>query len=173
MNTIECIKSRSSVRSFKQDEVSEKLVEEILDAAIRAPSAGNVQDWEFIVVRNREVKARLTEAAWGQGFISQAPVIVVVCSNVRKISDAYGERGSSLYSIQDTAAATQNMMLAACDKGLGSCWVGSFNEGKVKEVLVLPAHVRPVAIVPVGFPASEPRKSQRKSLGEVVHKDFY
>jgi len=64
-------------------------------------------------------------------------------------------------------------MLAACDKGLGSCWVGSFNEGKVKEILVLPAHVRPVAIVPVGFPASEPRKSQRKSLGEVVHKDFY
>ena len=100
-------------------------------------------------------------------------MVIVVCSNMRTIGDAYGERGTSLYSIQDTASAVQNMMLAAWDKGIGSCWVGSFNEEKVKAVLILPGHVRPMAIVPLGYPATKPLKPGRKSLDEVVHRDLY
>ncbi|MBN2330212.1 MAG: nitroreductase family protein [Candidatus Aenigmarchaeota archaeon] len=173
MNTIECIKSRASVRSYKPDEIPDAVLDEVLDAAIHAPSAGNVQDWEFVVVRKQETKARLAEAAYAQGFIAQAPVIVVVCSNLRTISAAYGERGKGLYSIQDTSAASQNLMLAACEKGIGTCWVGSFNDEKVREILVLPTHVRPMALIPMGYPASQPRRTNRRVLGEVVHRDMY
>ncbi len=173
MNTIECIKSRASVRSFKPDKIPDSVLDEILDSAVHAPSAGNVQDWEFVVVSKQDTKNRLAGAAWGQEFVSQAPVVIVVCSNLRTIHNAYGERGNSLYSIQNTATATQNMLLAAWEKGLGSCWVGSFNDENVREILVLPSHVRPMAIVPIGYPATEPKKSRRKKLGEVVHKEFY
>jgi nitroreductase len=173
MDTTECIKSRASIRSFKPDKIPEDVVDDILDAAIHSPSSGNVQDWEFVVVTKQETKSRLAEAAWGQAFVSTAPVVIVVCSNLRTAADAYGERGTSLYSIQNTASAVQNMMLAAWDKGIGSCWVGSFNEAKVREVLILPGHVRPMAIVPVGYPAAKPQKPGRKSLDEVVHRDLY
>jgi nitroreductase len=173
MNTIECIKSRASVRNFKPDKVPDRILDEILDAATHAPSAGNVQDWEFVVVSNLDTRNRLAQAAWGQDFISQAPVVIVVCSNQRRIANAYGERGTSMYSIQDAAAATQNLLLAAREKGLGTCWVGSFNDEKVREVLVLPRHVRPMALIPTGYPVSEPRKTGRRPLGEVVHKDLY
>jgi len=173
MNTIECIRSRASVRSFRQEKVPDKLIDEILEAAICAPSAGNAQDWEFVVVTRQETKARLAEAAWGQDFISRAPVVIVVCTNLRRISSSYGERGSNLYSIQDAAAATQNLLLAAWEKELGCCWVGAFNEEKVREALVLPSHARPLAIIPIGYPASKPQKTPRRKLGEVVHREFY
>jgi len=173
MNTIECIKSRASVRSYKPDDIPDDVLDGVLDAAIHAPSAGNVQDWEFVVVRKQDTKSRLAEAAYAQGFIAQAPVIIVVCSNLRTISSAYGERGKSLYSIQDTSAASQNLMLAACDKGIGTCWVGSFNDEKVREILVLPTHVRPMALMPMGYPASQPRRTGRRVLGEFVHRELY
>jgi nitroreductase len=173
MNTIECIKSRASVRNFRPDKIPDAVINEILEAAINAPSAGNVQDWEFIVVGRQDAKGRLAEAAWGQDFISQAPVVIVVCSNLRNIANAYGERGTGLYSIQDAAAATQNILLAAREKGIGSCWVGSFNEQKVRDIVVLPGHVRPLALVPLGYPIAEPRKTGRRNLQEVVHRDFY
>ena len=130
MNTMECIESRVSVRNFRPDKIPENVLDGIIGAAIRAPSAGNVQDWEFIVVRNAENKGRLAEAAFDQDFISKAPAVIVVCSNHRSIGNAYGERGTNLYSVQDTAAATQNLILAAWDKGLGCCWVGSFSGGR-------------------------------------------
>lgn len=173
MNTIECIKSRASVRSYKPDEISDNVLDEVLDAAIHAPSAGNVQDWEFVVVRNQDTKGRLAEAAYAQAFIAQAPIIIVVCSNLRTISTAYGERGKSLYSVQDTSTAAQNLMLAAWEKGIGTCWIGSFNDEKAREILVLPKHVKPMAIIPLGYPASAPRRTKRRELGEVVHKDLY
>jgi nitroreductase len=173
MNTIECIKSRVSCRAFKADRIPDKLVEEILESAVCAPSAGNVQDWEFIVVVKQETKEKLAEAAWGQDFLRSAPLIIVACSNIRRISAAYGDRGANLYSIQDTSASVENLMLAAWEKGLGSCWVGSFNEEKVREALVLPSRVRPLAIIPIGYPAAKPSKSQRRPIGEVIHREFY
>ena len=80
---------------------------------------------------------------------------------------------TSLYSVQDTSTAAQNLTLAAWEKGIGSCWVGSFNDEKVREVLVLPKHVKPMAIIPMGYPASMAAKTQRRKLGEVVHRDMY
>ncbi len=173
MNTTECIKTRYSIREYSDAAVSEGLVKEILQAAVCAPSAGNAQDWEFIVVRKQEIKKQLAEAALGQGFIADAPVLVVVCSNLKKIGSAYGERGVSLYSIQDTAAAAMCLMLAAWEKGLGTCWVGAFDEGRVKEILVLPMDVRPLAIITLGYPRAGIEKPKSRDLSGVLHWEHY
>jgi nitroreductase len=173
METLDCIRERASVRSFKKEPVPGEVMHRILEAGIQAPSAGNSQDWEFIVVKKPELKSQLTEAAFGQKVVSGAPVVVVVCSSLDRIERSYGERGVSLYSVQDTAAAVQNMLLAAWDQGIGSCWVGAFNERAVKDALVLPERVRPVALIPFGYPAEKPVKSGRLDLDRVVHEEMY
>ncbi|NOX45258.1 MAG: nitroreductase family protein [Caldiserica bacterium] len=165
---LEIIKGRRSVRRFKPDPIPDGDLAEILEAATWAPSAGNAQPWRFVVVRDRGLKAELVAAALGQGFIAEAPVVVVVCADLERARRAYGERGEGLYCIQDTAAATQNMLLAAHAKGLGNCWVGAFSEEEVRAVLSLPDGLRPVAIVPIGRPAQEPRPRPRRPLEEVV-----
>jgi nitroreductase len=169
MQTIECIKSRRSVRDYRPDPIPDKTIGEIIEAATHAPSSGNVQDWEFIVVRDWGTKKRLAEAAWEQDFIAKAAVIVVVCSDMDRASAAYGSRGETLYSVQNTSAAVQNLLLAAWEKEIGSCWVGAFNEKLLKDALVIPVNVRPLAIITLGYPATIPPKPRRRGLKEVVH----
>lgn len=173
MDTLECIRTRASVRSFKPDPIPGDVMNNILQAGVQAPSAGNTQDWEFIVVKKPELKNQLSGAALGQQMISKAPVVVVVCSNLDRIEKSYGERGVSLYSIQDTAAAVQNMLLAAWDQGVGSCWVGAFNEKAVKDALVLPERVRPLALIPFGYPTEKSMKPERIKLEDIVHEEMY
>ncbi|MBD3263423.1 nitroreductase family protein, partial [Candidatus Woesearchaeota archaeon] len=145
----------------------------LLEAATRAPSAGNTQEWEFVTVRKRQAKEKLAEASFEQAYVAKAPVIIVSCANLDEIGRAYGKRGRDLFSVQDSALATQNLMLAAHDMGLGTCWIGSFDEKKVQDILVLPGHVRPLAIVLVGYPESGTRQLPRKRVSEVVHEEFY
>ena len=114
MDVIEAIEGRRSIRAFESGkDVSEKTVEGLIVAAQWAPSAGNIQPWEFIVVRRLEIKKGLAEAAFNQSFIGEAPVVIVVCADENRSSEGYGQRGRTLYCIQDTAAATQNIHLAA------------------------------------------------------------
>lgn len=169
MQTMDAIRGRTSVREYKSDPVSDDVVREIMGAATLAPSSGNVQDWEFVVVKTPEGRNALAAAAFNQSFVSSAPCVVVVCTDLDRITKAYGERGRTLYSLQNTSAAIQNLMLAAWDKGLGTCWIGAFNEAEVKEAVILPENVRPVAIITMGYPASKPVKSRRRSLDDVVH----
>lgn len=173
METLKCINERREIRSFKPDPIPDDLLQKTLHAAIQAPSAGNIQDWEFIVVKSNETKQALASAALNQDFITQAPVVIAVCSNLEKIRQAYGDRGLSLYSIQDTAAAIQNLLLAAWDLGITGCWVGAFNERKVSEALYLPDHVRPLALIPLGFPADIPSKPKRNPIQTFLHKERY
>jgi nitroreductase len=120
-------------------------------------------------VKNPETKKELAKAALDQGFVARSPVVIVVCSDLYAASDAYGQRGSGLYSIQNTAAAIENMLLAAWSRGLGSCWVGAFNEERVKDSLVLPTNIRPLAIITLGYPLRIPAKPRRRNLKDVVH----
>jgi nitroreductase len=173
METIECIKTRASVREFSNEEVYDNIISELIEAATQAPSAGNTQEWHFIVVRKPENKKRVGEACLGQDFVATAPVIIVVCADMDKIEKAYGERGVSLYAYQDTAAAVENFMLAACEKGLGTCWVGAFNEAKLKAALVIPTTVKPVAVIPFGYPANKPKKPTRRPITEIIHKELW
>jgi nitroreductase len=112
------------VRRYLRDPIPQETLEELLSAAISAPSAGNAQPWRFIVVRDQGLKGKLVEAAYGQEFLAEAPVVVVVCADLERARRAYKERGEKLYCLQDTAAAVENLLLAATAKGLGTCWGG-------------------------------------------------
>ena len=135
---------------------------------IRAPSAGNRQPWHFYVVTNETVKNGLAGAAYGQEFVSQAPVVIVVCALPSMSADVYNERGRNLYCIQDTAAAIENLLLAAESLGLGTCWVGAFDESHASRALKLPRERRPVGMVPVGRPAAPKKRSQRNPEESVI-----
>ncbi|MCL6610685.1 MAG: nitroreductase family protein [Peptococcaceae bacterium] len=151
MTLLELIKSRTSVRKFSSRDVPEDMVRAILEAARWAPTAGNLQPWFFYVVRDRALREALASFALNQGFVARAPVCFVVCAEPHRSAGVYGSRGRDLYCIQDTAAAVQNILLAATALGLGSCWVGAFDEEKVRDFLKMPEGRRPVAIVPVGY----------------------
>ncbi len=173
MDVFDAIKGRRSVREFRPEPVKEGDLRKILEAAQQAPSAGHCQPLELVVVMDRGVKQRLVRAALGQTFIAEAPVAIVVCANVPRTSRRYSRRGEELYCIQDTAAATQNILLAAYALGYATCWVGAFDEGAVAEVIKAPAGVRPVAIVPIGKPAEKPSPPQRIPLNKIVHEDSF
>jgi len=173
LDVFEAIKTRRSIRAFTQEEISEEEVERILDAARQAPSAGNIQPWIFVVVRRSDMKRRLSKAALNQFFIEEAPVVIVVCADQERSGRGYGSRGVNLYCIQDTAAATQNILLAAHALGLGACWVGAFDEEEVRLILRAPRKVRPVAIIPIGHPAEKPRTIFKRPLSEIVRRETF
>jgi len=166
-----CIEGRTSTREFSPEPVDDAVIDEALRMANLAPSAGNLQSRDFVVVRDPRTKELLAEAALGQRYVAQAPVVVVFCANLERVKH-YGERGRTLYCLQDVAAAVENMLLFLHSKGLGSVWVGAFDERRVSQILGLPAHARPVAMVPIGHPAG--RASARRSrlpLDALVHRE--
>jgi nitroreductase len=168
-NCLDAVRSRQSIRKFESIEISEENVNDILEVGFSAPSAGNRQPWRVVVVRNRNTKAALVEAALNQKFIAQASVVLVVCAVPEESAERYGERGKTLYVLQDTAALTQNMLLAAHMMGYGACWVGAFDEALAAKALNVPDNMRPVAIIPVGHVAgSAPEKRLRRHLADVV-----
>jgi nitroreductase len=164
------VEARRSVRQFDAGrDVPQQMVKQILRAALRAPSAGNRQPWHFIVVRDPQVKDELSVAAYGQLFVAQAPVVFAVCADPERSASRYHDRGRRLYCLQDTAAAIEHILLAATALGLGSCWVGAFDEELAAEVLRLPPSLRPVALIPVGYPQHEQSvRTSRRPLGEVM-----
>jgi len=163
------VKKRRSVRKFDPKRpVSEEQTDKILEAAIWAPSAGNMQCWRFFVVRNPEVKDQLAIRAGHQPFLNDAPVLIVVCADLAQIAHSYGSRGSETFAIQDTAAAIENILLAVTDLGLAACWIGAFDEGRVSNILKLEEGIRPLAMLPIGYAADDPRPPRRRPLSEVV-----
>ena len=170
MDIADCIEKRTSIRVFTQDPIDDSLLSEALRLANLAPSAGNLQARDFVIVRDLATKKKLTEAAFRQDFIHKAPAVIVFCANLDRIAH-YGPRGRDLYCLQDVAAAIENFMLYLTSKGLGSVWVGAFDEHKASEALSLPPSVRPVAIVPVGRPAETGIRRRRLPLDALVHRD--
>jgi len=173
MDVFDAIKGRRSVREFKPDPVDDKDLEKILDAGKSAPSAGNCQPWEFVVVKDGATKQKLVSAALGQSFIAKAPVVVVACANIPRTSSRYGRRGAELYCIQDTAAAVQNILLTAYALGYGTCWVGAFDEESAAKAVKTPPDVRPLAIIPIGRPAEKPTPTLRLPLKKIVRENTF
>lgn len=159
---------RWSCRAYTSRPVPTATVERLLEAAIWAPTAGNLQPWRFLVVRQDRLKKALAVAAHGQAFIRQAPVVIVACALELASGHRYGDRGRRLYCLQDTAAACQNILLAATAEGLASCWVGAFDEGLVAKNLSLHSSWRPVAILTIGEAAERAGTRSRDSLEHVV-----
>ncbi len=168
MELKEAIEKRRSIRKFTKESIDVKLVEKLLYYANEAPSAGNLQARDFIIVYDNEIKKELAIAAYNQKFIEEAPIVVVFCANLKRISP-YGERGKKFYCLQDVAAAIQNFLLVAVDDGLATCWVGAFNDDEVAKILELPSHIKPVAIIPIGFAGEEPYKPKRIEISKLIH----
>lgn len=169
MNVLETIKSRRSIREFTRQDIPGHLIDALIEAIRWAPSAGNLQSRKFYFVSNQDLKKKIARAALHQNFIAEAPLVAVACLD-RRIAGRYGDRGVNLYGIQDAAASVMNMMLVAHEFGLGSVWVGAFNEFEVFEILDLPDYLRPVAVIPIGYPAEVPRAASRKSGKEIVER---
>ncbi len=169
MEFTEVIAARRSVRHFSSRlAVKDDDVRALLLAAVSAPSAGNIQPWRFTVVRSVEARERLS-AALHQRWAAAAPVVIVVSVDPRPCAARYGDRGEMLYAIQDTAAAVQNILLAAVDRGLASCWIGAFDENAVREALAIPNTLTPVAVLPVGHSAESSARPKRRPIEEVTN----
>jgi nitroreductase len=137
----------------------------ILEAGRLAPSAYNRQEWRFIVVSDVETKKKLAEAANGQTFVGEAPVVIVACA----VTDEHVMRCGQLCYPIDVAISLDHISLAAVEYGLGTCWIGSFYEDKVKEILGIPEKVRVVELMTLGYPADSPEKEKnRLPLKEIV-----
>lgn len=167
MELIEAIKTRRSVRGFTNKPINDDTIKHIIEMGNLAPSAGNLQPRDFVVVKDENIKKQLAQAALNQNFIIQAPVVIVVCANMKRVTP-YGNRGYELYCLQDTAASIQNMLLAVVDQGLSSCWVGAFNENEVVDALDLPSYVRPVAILPIGYSDTQAGSSSKIPIEDLI-----
>jgi nitroreductase len=165
MDVMEAIRLRKSVRDWAMRPVEEAKIEAVLEAARLAPSASNRQEWRFVVVTDGGTRKKLAAAARNQAFVGEAPVVIACCAE----TDGHVMScGQPCYPI-DVAIAMDHMSLAAVELGLGTCWIGAFDEGKVKEILGIPPAVRVVELMPLGYPADpSPKAKSRKPLSELV-----
>ena len=171
MTVLEATKIRRSVRKYRPDPVPEETLGRVLEAARLAPSGKNLQPWRFILVRSAEAKKRLAQASANQAFIAEAPLIVVACADPEA---CYAKMGRYMKSWPvDVACALEHLMLQAAAEGLGTCWIGAFEEHGVKDILGVPDGIKVLALTPLGYPAEEPAFRGRKSLDEIVSNERY
>ena len=166
------LKSRSSVRSYEPVPLTEEEIEYIIGCATTAPSAGNLESWDVVVVTDEEVRAALSQAAFDQVHVGQAAAAFVVCANYVRSMSRYGERGI-LYGLEDAVIACTYMMLGAHAKNLQTCWTGAFDDDEVRGILNLPQHIRPVALLVVGRGHPPAALTGRMAPGEHVHRDIW
>lgn len=169
MDFFETIRARHSIRAFTAQPIEPENLQAILDAANRAPSAGNLQAYEIYAVTQQEVLRALTRAAYEQEFIAQAQIALVFCAHPARNADKYGERGVSLYCVQDATIACAYAQLAATALGLASVWVGAFDDDLARAAIGVGNDILPVAILPIGYPGKAPRIRPRRALEELVH----
>ena len=167
MDFYEVIRTRRSIRSFRPDPIPDEVLRRVLDAARIAPSGSNRQPWKFILVRDEGLKGELVPLAGGQKFIAEAPIVVVACGiDIRHNRGGYMGDMSMLV---DVAIAFDHLTLAARAEGLGTCWIGSFDNNGIKDLMRIPLEANVVALTPLGYPRggfSEP--GPRKNLGEIM-----
>ena len=164
MDVLEAIQQRYSVRQYRPQPVESEKLERVLEAARLAPSAGNRQEWRFVVVTDDQTRQQMMEAASGQAFVGQAPVVIAACAETDERAMMCGQAS---YPI-DVAIALEHIALQATEEGLGTCWVGAFDEAAVKQILDIPQAIRVVELMPLGYPADQPKPKQRLALDEIV-----
>lgn len=180
MEFIEVIKSRKSVRSFIKKDISQDKIEYICNCARLAPSWMNKQCWHFIVVKNPEKINNLAKASIINRWLKKVPIIIIACADPL----SSGKKNEIDYSNVDVAIAFEHMILAATDIGLGTCWIGGFDNEKVKRILEIPPRIKIIAMTPIGYPLNEEkiidrgkkiiiRNTKRKSLSEIIHYDIW
>ncbi len=171
MKVLDVIQKRRSVRKYKEDPIPEKALGRVLEAARLAPSGKNFQPWKFIIVKDKALKEKLAQASAGQFFMAEAPIIIVGCGFP---DNCYARMGRYMKSWSvDVTIALEHLILQAQEEGLGTCWIGSFEEEGVKAILNVPEEVKVLALTPLGYPDEIPRFRGRKSLDEIISYDRY
>ncbi|MCL5985155.1 MAG: nitroreductase family protein [Actinobacteria bacterium] len=167
MQLLELMRSRHSIRGYSNREIEKEKLDYVIEAFRVAPSAKNIQPWHLVVVNDRGIINKLVPACNNQAFIAEAPIVIAVIGDEE---NAYGRMGGYANSLfVDIGIALEHLILAAWEKGLGTCWIGAFKEEEVKGILNIPKDLRVVALTPLGYPDAEPRDRGRKSVREIVH----
>ena len=164
MSIIDFISSRRSIRKYEKKEIPKEVLNQILEAGRNAPSAANQQPIHFIILKDGETKKKLSTAF--SRFLKDSPVVIVGCANVKALL-------TGRWAVVDTTIALQNMVIAAWALGVGSCWIGSFNEKKVKDNLKVPDRWKVVALITVGYPAEQPKPRKKKSFEKMFSYDSF
>lgn len=197
MEVMEAIRERRSIRDYEERPLPAEMIEQVLEAGRLAPSSSNVQSWKFKVVTDEAPRSALRKASLNQGFVEQAPVVIVACldlepfgertaglmeslmrqesrQDLSRISSLFrycqgeDEERCLLHTAMNISIAVQNMVLAAISLGLGTCWVRAFEPEKVMEILSLPPENPPVVLLPIGFPNEHPKARSRKPMHEIL-----
>jgi len=171
MDVYDCMKKVCSAKSYLDKNISNKDVAKILNAAHFAPSSGNIQNWRFVVVRSQDAKEKIARACLEQLWMQEAPVIIVVCSDSSNIKLHY-EKNWKKYSRENCAAAVQNLILEAENIGLSSCWIRSFNELRIANMLKIPDSASVEAVITIGYSKHRPIEKKHK-IEELVFFEKY
>lgn len=182
MNYNDIVKERRSIRSFLDKDVSTELIYKLLDYGHAAPSAGNIQPWEFIIIRNEENKRAVVGTTFigrdekngkPQEWMMTAPVFIVVCGNQEKVRQRYGDTSLDSILYLDTSACIENILLGAVYLGLGSCYVSGFRKDELVKVLRLPEDYQPIAILPIGYSNEVPYKRPKINVKKIIHFEIF
>ena len=158
MPVIDVILNRRSIRKYEAKDIPQDILEKIMEAGRQSPSAANRQPYHFIVVTNSEIKKELPGLV--SSFIKNAPIVIVGCANPKALL-------TGKWAVVDTTIALENMVLAASSLGIGSCWIGAFNEQKVKDKLQIPESWKIVALLSLGYPAENPGPRKKKECSDL------
>ena len=169
LSVLDLIKARSSTRRYKDRAIPRQALLDILEAARMAQSADNRQPWEFIVVTDPAIKKELVHVAGNQAFVGDAAAVVVCLANPEESSSVGPFEGFLI----DLAIAIENMVLAAWDLGIGSCWIGAYNEERVRELVDVPKNLRVTSLLTLGYSDERPGRKHRKNFSEIIHYEKY
>lgn len=181
LKRIQAIYKRVSCRAFQDKQVPQHILKEIITAGTRAPASGNMQPWEFLIIDDLDMKDKLcsctfsgfySKGAKNQSWVKKAPIIIVPCVNYKRTVARYGDLAYK-WAVIDTASAVQNMLLAATELGIGSCWVGGIIEAKVRKLLQLPSYVEPLGLIPMGYPAEKTEQKHKIDPKWLTHHNIY
>jgi nitroreductase len=170
---LQLIEHRHSVRLYESRPVEPDKLAQILEGVRMAPSAGNLQAFEVVVVQDPLRRQSLAKAALDQPHVAQAPVVLVFFQHPARATEKYGQRGEELYSLQDATIACAYAQLSAASLGLGCCWVGAFYADPVRRAVTAPESLIPVAMLTLGYPAESPAASERRPLAQLVHRELF
>ena len=182
MEFMEVVEQRTSVRTFLEKEVADDLILQILSCGHKAPTGGNIQPWEFIIIKNPSLKQEIVKTTFvgndehsrtTQAWMLKAPVFIIVCADVERSMARYGKKAAESLVYLDCSACVENMLLAIVDLHLASCYVSGFRENELTSVLGLPNGVLPVAIIPIGYPTGLTEKRQKRELESLIHYEAF
>jgi nitroreductase len=165
----EVLRMRRSVRAFEDRPLEEEKLQRILAAANSAPSAGNLQAYEIVIVRDEALKRALVPAVYNQGFVAEASVVLIFCAHQQRSEAKYGPVGGEFFALQDATIACAYAELAVAALGLGTVWIGALDVPQITRLTGIPSVWKPIALLPIGYRGQSPLPTPRRRLDELVH----